>query len=147
MTVFGWNVKVVIGRLAPKEIWIKFTKKFEWTGYRKMARHFSDQEIKGLSEKLVGMLDSAREFAGVPIILTSGFRDPEKNTSVGGVSDSSHVKGLAADIRAPNDEYGKRVAFGLGRAGFERAGIYDRHIHVDIDSEKQTPAVWQGKSH
>lgn len=110
-------------------------------------KYFSESEVKGLSAQLVQMLEVAREAAGVPIIITSGYRDPAKNESVGGVKDSAHSTGLAVDIRCPNDVYGKQVAFGLGQAGFKRAGFYDRHIHVDIDAAKPSPAKWRGESH
>lgn len=112
-----------------------------------MAKYFKDSEIAGLDPQLVSMLDDAREAAGVPIVITSGFRTPDQNASVGGVSESSHTKGLAVDVRCPNDQYGKQVAFGLGQAGFKRAGFYDKHIHVDIDMEKPYPAKWTGESH
>lgn len=121
--------------------------KFKWTGYKKMAKHFKDSEVQGLNEKLIAMLDAAREAAGVPIIITSGYRSPEHNSTVGGVEDSSHTSGLAVDVRCPNDQYGKQVAFGLGQAGFARAGFYDKHIHVDIDTRKPSPARWSGESH
>lgn len=119
---------------------------FAETWYRRMSKYFKDSEINGLHPKLVEMLDIAREIAGVPIVITSGYRTPEYNSIVGGVEDSSHTAGLAVDIRCPNDQYGKQVAFGLGQAGFRRAGFYDRHVHVDIDSSKPVPAIWQGIS-
>ena len=113
-----------------------------------MAKYFKDSEVQGLDPKLIAMLDVAREAAGVPIVITSGFRSPEHNSTVGGVESSSHTKGLAVDVRSPNDQYGKQVAFGLGQAGFKRAGFYSHHIHVDVDYEtKPTPAKWQGDSH
>lgn len=120
---------------------------FGWTGYTRMARHFSDDEVRGLNPLLVEMLDLAVDAAGVKLVLTSTVRSPEHNTAVGGVADSSHEKGLGVDVRAPNDAYGKQVAFGLGQAGFVRAGYYDKHIHVDIDMDKPHPAKWQGTSH
>lgn len=108
-----------------------------------MAKHFTDEEVHGLDSKLVEMLDLARETSGVPFKITSGYRDPAHNAAVGGVPGSAHEKGLAVDIRAPNDEYGKRVAYGLGRAGFVRIGFYSKHIHVDLDTSK--PQVsWVG---
>jgi len=112
-----------------------------------MTKYFKENEIAGLDPKLVTMLDVAREAAGVPFVITSGFRDKSHNDNAGGVEDSSHTKGLAVDIRAPNEQYGKQVAFGLGQAGFKRAGFYDKHIHVDIDETKPTPAKWTGESH
>ena len=112
-----------------------------------MAKYFKDSEIERLDAKLVAMLDEAREAAGVPIVITSGYRTPDQNASAGGVQDSAHTSGLAVDIRCPNDQYGKQVAFGLGQAGFQRAGFYDKHIHVDIDLSKPFPARWTGESH
>lgn len=111
-----------------------------------MSRNFSDKEIFGLHPRLVNMLDMAREFAGIPFVITSGFRGPDQNQAAGGVKDSAHETGLAVDIRAPNDEIGKRVAYGLGRAGFIRCGFYDKHIHADIDSSKPQ-VTWDGISH
>lgn len=38
---------------------------------------------------------------GCPIVILSGYRSPELNKAVGGVANSQHVKGQAADIIAP----------------------------------------------
>lgn len=108
-----------------------------------MSKHFSEAETKGLSPNLVGMLDTAREAAGIPFVITSGYRDPEHNQGVGGVKESAHTKGLAVDIRAPNNQIGKIIAFGLGVAGFKRFIAYSAHIHVDIDTSKN-PCVYDG---
>lgn len=44
------------------------------------------------------VLDPARELFGQPILITSGYRCERLNTSVGGVSSSQHLQGLACDI-------------------------------------------------
>lgn len=44
-------------------------------------------------------LDEIREGYGKPIIITSGYRCPELNKAVGGVSNSQHTKCEAADLR------------------------------------------------
>ena len=41
-------------------------------------------------------LDYARNIAGIPFIITSGYRCPAHNQAVGGVSSSSHIHGHAA---------------------------------------------------
>ena len=46
------------------------------------------------------VLDPIREHWGLPIRVTSGYRCPELNEEVGGVEDSYHVDGCAADITA-----------------------------------------------
>lgn len=110
-------------------------------------RFFSDREVEGLSSDLVYKLDRAREYFGAPIIITSGYRNPDHNKDIGGVQDSAHTKGLAVDIRVPQDqEMRDKLFWALGRAGFERVGAYDRHAHMDTDKDKPTPAFWWGVS-
>ena len=46
------------------------------------------------------VLDPIREHWGLPIRVTSGYRSPELNEEVGGVEDSWHMDGCAADITA-----------------------------------------------
>ena len=45
-----------------------------------------------------------------PIIINSGFRSPEVNRAVGGVSTSNHLTGCAADIRCIGMEQALRYA-------------------------------------
>ena len=100
-------------------------------------KYFKEEEVQGLHIPLVDMLDGARELCGFPLVITSGYRDPEKNKAVGGVPDSSHTKGLAVDLSAPKDPFlREKMAWALGRAGFRRAFRYPNHVHVDVDAEK-----------
>lgn len=48
------------------------------------------------------VLDPLREAYGHPIRVTSGYRCRELNSAVGGVSNSQHLTGEAADITAGN---------------------------------------------
>lgn len=45
------------------------------------------------------VLQPVREQFGMPIIITSGYRCPRLNMLVGGVENSAHKQGRAADIR------------------------------------------------
>ena len=57
------------------------------------------------------LLEPARQVVG-PILINSGFRNPRVNALVGGVKNSQHLLGQAADIR-PKDpqQFQRLVAF------------------------------------
>ena len=50
------------------------------------------------------VLDPAREKFGKPIIVNSGYRCPKHNAAVGGVANSQHLRGEAADITSADNE-------------------------------------------
>lgn len=54
--------------------------------------------IKNLQYGVDMILDPLRRIYGKPIFITSGYRCPKLNTLVGGVSNSWHTQGNAADI-------------------------------------------------
>lgn len=112
-----------------------------------MARWFKDSEIVGLSPHLVERLDNARSIAGIPFIITSGKRNPSDNLAAGGVQDSSHLKGLAVDLVCASGVHRFSMVSALLAAGFFRIGIYDAHIHADIDPSLPQNVIWTGKSH
>ena len=88
-------------------------------------------------------LDKARELAGVPFVINSGFRCAKHNKKIGGVPNSAHLRGLAADIAVPDNETRYKILYGLIKAGFRRIGIAKNFIHTDIDIvTKPYPRVW-----
>lgn len=90
-------------------------------------------------------LDMARGRAGLAFRINSGYRTPEHNERVGGVPDSSHTKGRAADIslRDFSDAQKVRVIASLTKAGFNRIGIsWNSFVHADDDPDKPGPAYW-----
>lgn len=101
----------------------------------KKYKYFSEKEIKGVKHELVQILDQAREIAGVPFPITSGFRTKEQNEQAGGVPNSAHTKGLAVDIQCTDNIKRQKMLWGLmqfrDKLFIEIAG---RHLHVDMDS-------------
>lgn len=55
------------------------------------------------------VLDPLRRIHQKPIIITSGFRCAKLNKAVGGVTNSWHTKGNAADIHIKNEEEAKEI--------------------------------------
>ena len=60
------------------------------------------QQISNMIYGCRNLLEPAREAIGCPIIINSGFRNADVNRRVGGVKNSQHLLGQAADIR-PKD--------------------------------------------
>ena len=67
------------------------------------------EQISNIVE-LAKVLQQIRVVCGFPVIIESGFRTPQVNSMVGGVVNSKHMDGLAADLKARNtDEFNKLV--------------------------------------
>lgn len=97
-----------------------------------------------ISPALVRALEDIRGACGRPVTVTSGYRPPDYNREIGGVSNSTHVDGLAADIYCDglttNQLYdiceqviGKRGGVGY----YPKSGF----IHVDLRGYE---ARWSG---
>ncbi len=97
---------------------------------------------KLVSDELISMLDVARKKYGKPIIPNSGYRTIEHNAKVGGKPNSSHLKGLAADIKCTNSTDRFLLEGILREVGFTRIGIGNSFIHVDIDKDKAQKVLW-----
>ena len=96
---------------------------------------------KNMKKDFLKKLDKARAIADVPFKITSGYRSKETNKRVGGVSTSSHLKGLAADISCKDSSTRQKIVNALIQAGFTRIGIADTFIHCDTDKDKND-AIW-----
>ena len=59
------------------------------------------QHVANMTYGCLMLLEPARQVVG-PIIINSGYRNPRVNALVGGVKNSQHLLGQAADIR-PKD--------------------------------------------
>ena len=59
------------------------------------------QYIPALQQLCKEILEPLREFTGQPILISSGYRCPALNKAVGGVKNSQHMTGEAADIHIP----------------------------------------------
>lgn len=95
-----------------------------------------------MNEGFVHTLDQVRACAGFPFVITSGYRTPAHNSRVGGVANSSHLKGIAVDIAAPTESMKRKIAECAIRNGITRIGWGRSFIHLDIDQDKSQHVVW-----
>ena len=87
--------------------------------------------------ELYDLLNEIRMAFGKPIIVNSGYRSPEHNAAVGGVPDSLHVQGLAADIRPrDHDDLPRLQALCDKMNPRGGVGFYRTFVHVDCRGKR-----------
>ena len=84
-----------------------------------------EENIEALVDEV---LDPARRKLGKPIVVNSGFRCPIHNTAVGGVYNSQHVSGQAADVHCEDNRKLAKVIVENGR--FDQLILYPTFVHV-----------------
>jgi len=95
-------------------------------------------------QKLASQLQYIRDFIRLPINITNAYRCSSHNKKVGGVSNSQHILGKAADLQVNDSnpeaiyqvidtlaEYGNVLQGGLG--------LYNTFVHYDI---RKTRVRW-----
>lgn len=105
-----------------------------------MSKYFKEIETN-MSKEFLFVLDEAREVSGIPFIINSAYRSPEHPLSIKNPS-SSHIKGLAVDIKATDSKTRFKIVQALMTVGFTRIGIADTFIHVDLDLDKTQNVIW-----
>lgn len=96
-----------------------------------------EENIEALVDEV---LDPARRKLGKPIVVNSGFRCPIHNTAVGGVYNSQHVSGQAADIKPAGfkdltvsgfkKELAKLAGIIVANGKFDQLIVYPTFLHV-----------------
>ena len=90
-----------------------------------------EENLNALAEEV---LEPVRERLGKPIVVNSGFRCPVHNAAVGGVANSQHTKGEAADITCDDNKRLAEIIEQLGKYDqlirYKRPGGSIRFIHV-----------------
>ena len=105
-----------------------------------MSKYFKEIE-NNMNKDFLFVLDEAREFAGIPFVINSAYRSPKHPLSIKNPS-SSHIKGLAVDIKATDSVTRFKIVKALIEVGFTRIGIADTFIHVDLDLDKTQNVIW-----
>lgn len=100
-----------------------------------------ENERESLEVLVLALLDPLREIWGAPIYVNSGYRSPELNKAVGGVSNSQHMKGQAADITTGNTASNRKLFALIRDGGFDFDQLIDEAngtwIHVSYVSPSE----------
>ena len=115
-------------------------------GEGKVSKHFRVREFASkdgadkvlIDDDLVKLLENIREASGgKSVTINSGYRSPGHNKAVGGVSNSQHVKGTAADIVVADTDpltVGQIAEYYLNKKG--GIGVYGSFTHVDTRANR-----------
>lgn len=109
----------------------------------KCAGKYCDGYPVEIDMNMVKIADQIREKIGKPITVNSGLRCKTHNANVGGVSNSQHLYGSAADLGCPSGCTPAQMASIAEEIMGDTGGIgtYSWGIHIDTRSTKSR---WNG---
>lgn len=108
------------------------------------------EQLENLKTLAVKLLQPLRDYIGGPIKISSGFRSLEVNRAVGGVSNSQHTKGQAADVN-PAFKSARWLLSMLLESGldFDQAILYDdgrnNFLHLSYNERRNRKQVLYSK--
>ena len=106
------------------------------TSYPRLQDTPTELQVMNLIYLCAAVLQPLRDELGRPVSITSGYRSARLNAHVGGVPNSYHLQGLAADIHVDSEEDARRKFEILRRNPavdsvlFEHAKSGSRWLHV-----------------
>lgn len=101
------------------------------------------EHVENMDKLVTKLLDKLREDWDSPIRITSGYRVPRLNEAVGGVKNSQHIEGKAADIQPIGKDFDDFVEFlskwlkgkDFDQCIIEKSGK-TRWIHISYDEKR-----------
>ena len=115
------------------------------------SKYFSEQEFKNCSpsaslqnmqQSTMSKIDTAREIAGIPFVITSAYRSTAWDKAKGRSGTGSHTLGRAIDIRCNSSSNRWKIIDALLKAGFNRIGIANTFIHADDSQQHAQQVIW-----
>lgn len=120
-----------------------------------LSPHFSKKELAcrccgqlKIEDRLLTGLEALRQLAEAPVIVDDAYRCPPHNEKVGGVPNSEHTQGIAADVRIPGLTLQQMYELALKVPEFAEGGIgaYDGgFLHVDVRDHRSRWARIRGQ--
>jgi zinc D-Ala-D-Ala carboxypeptidase len=120
-----------------------------------LSPHFSRSEFRckcadqgcigktgAVDPELLRILEAMRRALAGPVTIRSGWRCPAHNQAAGGVQDSAHMRGRAADVAAASSPVRFALVKAALAAGAPRVGIGKNIVHVDVDASLPQSVIW-----
>lgn len=103
-----------------------------------LLKQSSSVDVACLKPSLVRMLKTAEQHFGKKMIITSGYRSPERNRAVRGARNSMHMHCAAVDVVMPGIDKHRLASYMRALPGRGGVGTYCHisAIHVDVGPER-----------
>jgi uncharacterized protein YcbK (DUF882 family) len=97
-----------------------------------------DVDVACLKPSLVRVLKTIENHFGQKVVITSGYRNPERNRKARGARNSLHMYCAAADIQVPGVGKAQLASFVRAMPGRGGVGTYchTESVHVDVGPER-----------
>ena len=103
--------------------------------------------INNLRNLCQQVLEPLREHFGIPVVVSSGYRCPALNKAVGGVPNSQHLTGEAADIVMP--KLAEAFYWLIDNVPFDQLGFESRgttkwiHVSCKMDLSQNRQCIFR----
>jgi len=140
------GITLIFSALKRKVMSNTLTKNFSFSEFNSKDGAPMPEDVKKNIRLLANELEKIRAAFKSPIKINSGYRSPAHNKAVGGVDNSYHLKGMAADFNVKGRTPRQVVAIieeMINRGELKQGGVglYNGWIHYDI---RGTKARWNG---
>lgn len=143
----GWASRTYLKQVSSASSDVKVYSKSR-DGNTYLSRNFKVKEFACkdgsdtilIDKQLVDYCQKIRDHFGKPVTITSAYRTDSWNRKVGGVTNSYHKKGMAADIIVKGVSP-KQVAAYAKSIGIKGVGTYNSFTHIDT---RTTVSYWNG---
>lgn len=112
-----------------------------------MLRYFTPEEFdcthtgdNRMCAEFLQKLDNLRHDAGIPFVVTSGYRSPTHPEESKKTRPGTHSQGIAADIKITNGGSLYTIVNLALKHGFTGIGVAKSFVH--LDTRGTTPVIW-----
>lgn len=96
-------------------------------------------DISKMNPEFLVALDTARDVAGVPFVLTSAYRSPSYDLAKGRSGSGYHTQGRAVDVACGDSKLRWQIVCGCLAVGLSVGLSKDGFVHID---NRRTPIVF-----
>lgn len=116
-----------------------------------ISKHFKESEFKActpssslqdMKQATMSKLDTAREVAGIPLVLNCAYRSSVWDKAKGRSGTGAHTLGRAVDISCNFSSNRFKIVDALIKAGFKRIGVAKTFIHADDSEIHKQEIIW-----